>query len=322
MEIALADTIPNRNDYPTVNAAVLLHSLMAAQFFPHLIKWAVVVLVALVLFGTTPASHLVVIAALFIAARLSYIVAEAMRKEPTELEWHSLAAEVRGLWEALPPERKVSEAKALDLPPDASAFEFSEEWIAQAKRAQPALRSKYELLSESLGVVGFAGLLPLGIALLTADFFSFRAAQSWAGVSVFAACLTVYAVPHFLRRSFFKPASFRMAWWMVPFFPSLYAVLAGMMNVHPYLNPLHPEQERLAAERVLALENIVVAGNHADWVLRYARELDAQGAVRFVKKLRRSCIHEPRLRHKLHPIRSGIRHQREPPRCRLHGQIP
>ena len=46
---------------------------------------------------------------------------------------------------------------------------------------------------------------------------------------------------------------------------------------HPYLNPFNPDHNRLAAERVLALKNNVVAGRNADWVLRYARQLDERG---------------------------------------------
>lgn len=43
------------------------------------------------------------------------------------------------------------------------------------------------------------------------------------------------------------------------------------------MNPFDPDHNRLAAERVLALKNNVVAGRHADWVLRYARQMDERG---------------------------------------------
>jgi predicted Zn-dependent protease len=46
---------------------------------------------------------------------------------------------------------------------------------------------------------------------------------------------------------------------------------------HPYLNPFNPDHDRLAAERVLAMKNTIVAGRDADWVLRYARQLDKRG---------------------------------------------
>ena len=46
---------------------------------------------------------------------------------------------------------------------------------------------------------------------------------------------------------------------------------------HSYLKPLNPDHDRLAAERVLALKNNVVAGRNVIWVLRYARQLDERG---------------------------------------------
>lgn len=250
---------------------------MAIQLLPHLIKWIIVVLIALVLFGATPATDLVVIAGLFLTLRLGFILVEAGQKKPPEFEEATLATELQRLWERLSPEQRAGEIQALGLPPDTSASESFDEWIARTKQARPSPRAKKELLAESFGVVTYAALLPLGIALSAEDFFSFRNPQGWIGASVFAACLAFYAAPHFLRKSFFKSGSFRVGWWAIPFCPALYVVLAGIANDHPHLNPFHPEQRRLAAERVLALDNFVVAGNHADWVFRYARDLDRAG---------------------------------------------
>ena len=137
-------------------------------------------------------------------------------------------------------------------------------------------RPKWELASECIGVIGYVLILPVTIALYTSDFFSLRTPQGWRAADIIALCFTLYAWPHMWlkARSF---AKVRAAWWVMPFFPALHFLIAAVESRHPYLNPFHPEHTKLAAERVLGLRSIVVAGRHSDWVLRYAQQLDEAG---------------------------------------------
>jgi hypothetical protein len=133
-----------------------------------------------------------------------------------------------------------------------------------------------ELAAEALGVTAFAVLIPLVIALYTRDFFSLRTPQGWAGAGVVVLCLGVYAWPY---RGLKSPelSEVRILWWVIPFVVALPLLIHAIHTRHPYLDPFNPDHDRLAAERVLALKNNVVAGYHADWVLRYARQLDERG---------------------------------------------
>ncbi|MEI6150131.1 MAG: hypothetical protein WCS01_13605 [bacterium] len=116
----------------------------------------------------------------------------------------------------------------------------------------------------------------MDIALYTRDFFSLRAPQGWAGVIVAVLCIAAYAWPHFRLKSS-KFTNFRMLWWALPFAPAFLLLNNAVETRHPYLNPFDRNHARLAAERVLTLKNNVIAGQHADWVLRYARQLDERG---------------------------------------------
>ncbi|MGN6644815.1 MAG: hypothetical protein ACTHKU_17640 [Verrucomicrobiota bacterium] len=132
------------------------------------------------------------------------------------------------------------------------------------------------MAAETLGLVSFVLLVPAVIALNVSDFFSLRTPQGWLGTSVVLVGVGLYAWPHlWLTASHFT--TLRAAWWALPFFPALQLLTQVVEHRHPYLNPFNPEQTRLAAERVLSLKNFVVAGRHADWVLRYAQQLDQQG---------------------------------------------
>jgi predicted Zn-dependent protease len=150
-------------------------------------------------------------------------------------------------------------------------------------------RSKRELFADALGVLAFALLIPIDVALYTKEIFSFSASQHWGwdGAIVAALSLAVYAWPY---RSFKSPdqADLRIWWWTLPFALSLLAMTHAVHTRHPYLNPFNPDRDRLAAERVLSLKNNVVAGAYADWVLRYARDLDergdTQGAIHFYRE--------------------------------------
>ena len=164
--------------------------------------------------------------------------------------------------------------------------------LAQARVNQLASRCvpprpKRELSAEALGVIAFVILIPLAAALYSRDFFSLRMKQGWEGAAVVAICAGLYALPRWRWKSP-GDSELRVWWWALPFVLGFFAVSHAVETRHPYLNPFNPDHNRLAAECVLALKNNIVAGYHADWVLRYARELDKQGqterAVRFYRE--------------------------------------
>jgi predicted Zn-dependent protease len=136
-------------------------------------------------------------------------------------------------------------------------------------------RPKRELCAEALGVIAFAFVIPLDIALYTRDFFSVRTSLGWEGTVVAALCVLFYLWPHFGLKS---PdlSDVRIWWWTLPFFFGFLALFYAIEVRHPYLNPLNPDRDRLAAEKILSLKDNVLAGRYADWVVRYARQLDAQ----------------------------------------------
>ena len=167
---------------------------------------------------------------------------------------------------------------------------------SHALRHASPQRSGWELGAEALGLLGYLLVIPAVIALFTSDFFSLRTPQGWAGAVVLAGCLGVYALPHLC----FKGPQFkklRVLWWAIPFLPALQLLTHAVETRHAYLNPFHPEHNRLAAERVLSLSNNIVAGRYPDWVLGYADELfergQLQAAAFYYREVLRLAPNEP-----------------------------
>ncbi len=146
----------------------------------------------------------------------------------------------------------------------------------QSVRGLTSPRLKRELWAEGLGVIAFAMVIPLDIALYTRDFFSVRTSLGWEGTAIATICVLFYLWPHIGLKS---PdlSDVRICWWTLPFVFGFLALFYALEVRHPYLNPLNPDRDRLAAEKILSLKDNVLAGRYADWVLRYARELDKQG---------------------------------------------
>ena len=216
----------------------LLHS--------YLYKAILLALLGLILYGVFPGAALAIILLVFVLLRFTSLLAEGLRiRAPSERE----EGPVDGLRRA-----RISETIRGCFPP----------------------RPMYELGAEALGVIAFAILVPLDIALYGRDFFSLQTWQSWEGAIVAALSLACYAWPHrWLKSPGFSGV--RSCWWMLPFLISLPLLCFLIQTRHAYLNPFDPDHNRLAAERVLALKNNVIAGQHANWVLRYARQLDEHG---------------------------------------------
>lgn len=247
--------------------------------FQHLFKWLLILLIGLVLFGIFPGKGLAIVLGLIVALRLFSIVAEAIRKPVTIEAWHALTDSLAAAYESIDPRARVADAARFGLPIDASPRALAEAAVIRQARRYAPPRGWRELAAETLGLITFAGLIPADIALYTCDFFSFRMSYGWIGAAVVTTSLALYAWPHLWART----AGWnwgRALWWALPFPVATVLFIAGIAIRHPYLNPFHPEHTRLAAERVLALRNNIVAGNHADWVLRHARECERRGDLK------------------------------------------
>ena len=253
----------------------------------YLVKAILIALMALVLFGVFPGTELAIILILFVALRSVSLVAEALRKPIAPERLATIISELTRNYENLTSTERSAKALALGFSPDLSARELAETQVNGISHSHQAQRSKQELGAEALGLLAFAVLAPLNVALYTSDIVSLRTGQGWEGVIVAVICLALYAWPH---RGLKGPtfSRLRILWWALPFPLGLVLMSRGVETRHPYLNPFNPNSDRLAAERVLSLKNNVVAGRYADWVLRYARQLDQQGqsqrAVHFYRE--------------------------------------
>lgn len=135
-----------------------------------------------------------------------------------------------------------------------------------------------ELAAEWAGLVAFGLLLPFAFVLFTRDFVSLRSGHGFAASGLAVLCLALYAWPH-RWRAVEGVGERRSLWWALPVVPALALVYVGVTVHHPYLDPRAEDRVRLAAERVLELENNVVAGGYADRVFAYADELSARGEI-------------------------------------------
>ena len=245
-------------------------------FFRFLLKVILFAFIALILYGVVPDLALILI--LFVVWRFSSLVVEAFRKPASAGQWDTMRDGLTRMYERFTPEQRAHRAIALKFDSRLSARELAQAQVDKATQSYRPPRPKRELTAEALGVIAFAILIPLDIALYTSEIFSFRASHRWGweGAIVAAICLGLYAWPN---RALKSPdaSDVRIWWWVLPFAIALLAMFHAVQTRHPYLNPFNPDRDRLAAERVLSLKNNVVAGYYADWVLRYARELDQRG---------------------------------------------
>lgn len=236
----------------------------------------VLVVLGLVLYGTVPRARLAWVLGMFVLARGLFLLAEGRRRRVTPAEWQSLQAEYFGEFTRLSPEESAEDALLFGLEPAAPPEELARAAVAELRSRHVPPRSGRELLCEGLGVLTFGVLLPAAAILFTHDFVSLRGSQGWVGLGVAGVSLALYAWPLLWGRSV-RLSQRRMLWWALPFVPALALLMAGIGFRHPYLDPTREDRVRLAADRVLALEDIVMAGAHADWVFAYADQLERQG---------------------------------------------
>jgi hypothetical protein len=250
--------------------------MLKGIIYKYLFKAILIALICLILFGVFSATALATILMLFVVLRFTSLLAEALRKPVTTEQWEKILGTLTSDYIKLTPELRAGKAIALKLDPGLNARELAQAQVNEKMRAYVPPRSKRELGAEVLGVVAFAILIPLTIALFTRPIFSFRGGQGWEGALVAVLCVGLYAWPHRWLKSP-ECSELRILWWALPFVVAFPLMIYAVKNRHPYLNPFEPDRYRLAAERVLSLKNNVVAGQYADWVLRYARQLDERG---------------------------------------------
>jgi hypothetical protein len=135
-------------------------------------------------------------------------------------------------------------------------------------------QSRLEQMIECAGLLAFCILAPLVWLLYTHEIVSLRFSQSWSAVAAVLLGLILYLLPFAISS---PGARLRLIWWGFPLLPAAMLLIAGIQDRHPYLNPVNPYRTMLAAERVLALDDGVVAGQDYDWVTAHAHMLDEQG---------------------------------------------
>jgi hypothetical protein len=255
--------------------------MIKGVLYKYLLKALVIALLGLILFGMVPGLSTLLL--LFVGLRFTYLAAEAVRKPLTSQQREAMLDRWTRQYEKFQSQWLSSH----NNPQKLSARQLAEKRVNRVVQSYVPPRPRRELAAEALGVTAFAVLIPLVIALYTRDFFSLRTPQGWAGAGVVVLCVGAYAWPF---RGLKSPelSEMRILWWAIPFAVALPLLTHAIHTRHPYLDPFNPDHDRLAAERVLALKNNIVAGQHADWVLRYARKLDQRGdsqpAIRFYRE--------------------------------------
>jgi predicted Zn-dependent protease len=243
----------------------------------YLIDAVFFLLLALVLYGVFSGTRLAVILILFVTARFLSLIIEAFRKPLSSAQLEIALNNWTRIYEKFPAEKRTRVAAIFKLDSkNSTARDLAQARVNQLTSCYVPPRPKRELFAEALGVIAFVILIPLAAALYSRDFFSLRMKQGWEGAVVVAVCTGLYAFPHWRWKSPVH-SEIRTWWWLLPFVLGFFAVSHAVETRHPYLNPFNPDRNRVAAERVLALKNNIVASYHADWVLRYARQLDRQG---------------------------------------------
>jgi predicted Zn-dependent protease len=161
--------------------------------------------------------------------------------------------------------------------------------IAQAKARYVPARPLAVRVAEAIGGVGFLILLPWVMELARYDLVSFRRSYDMAEAFFFALCVGLYVVP-WLRRFRGWPVTVFWFWWVLPAVVLLPTALHLLQSRHPYLDPMNPERVRLAAEKVLNYPDFIVAADHADWVVDYAREMAGRGEKAQAVELCRTAL--------------------------------
>lgn len=245
--------------------------------YKYLAKTVVVLLLGLILFGIFPGTGLAIVLSLVVLLRIFDLLQEGLK-----------------------PNRSSACSPITNAPSDVEPAASH-----QAKNSPP--RSIRELYAEGMGVVAFALLLPLVYALYTNEIFSLDRQQSWTEALVALGCLCLHAFPHVAFKTPAR-ASYRIIWWTIPFCAGLLLLQHLIETRHPYLNPANSDRNRLASDRVLSLNNNILAGYYATWISRYAEDLekrgDAQQAIHLYEESLRRHPNQPVAAQRLKALQS------------------
>jgi hypothetical protein len=206
--------------------------MVKSILYKYLLKAILIALIALILYGVFSATSLAIILILFVGLRFASLLGEALRKPISPERCEKLVAVLTSTYEKFTPEKRAAKAVALKLDSRLSAHELAKAQVNQVIGSYVPPRQKRELSAEALGVVAFAILIPLDIALYTRDIFSLRIWQGWEGAIVVVLCVTLYAWPHRWLKS---PdlSDVRIWWWVIPFIIALPLLNHAIETRHP-----------------------------------------------------------------------------------------
>ena len=244
--------------------------------------------VALLLYGAVSDWQVGRLLLLVVGVRGAWLVREALRRPVRDGDWERRYGELTERYARLDPAELEAQAAALGVAGAPSPATLATAALAAARRAYVPPRAGGDLACEAVGLVAFALLIPAALALSTRPFVFAPSEWGWLPPAVAVASLGLYAWP--LLRPASAIARRRALWWTLPAIPAAAVVLVGIARWHPYLNPLRPDREKLAAERVLSLRSNIVAGAYAGWVVAYARTLEAQGDAAHARWLYRESL--------------------------------
>lgn len=240
-----------------------------------LLKLVVPLIVGLVMIGVFRRAEGWILCGLFVAWRALALAEDWRRARLPAPDWEQRGRELLEMF------RQEEELAAEDG--DKSAVPADDRELAQLAYSQveherkafvPA-RSRPTLVAETIGLLGCALLVPLAVALSTSPFYSLRRNSSWLDMTVIVAALSFYGAPHLRKlRGRINP----WMWWVTPTVIAAAVIGSQLAERHAYLNPLHPEHRRLAAEKVLGLVDNITAADHVDWVVNYAEDRARLGA--------------------------------------------
>ncbi len=250
---------------------------MKTGLWQVLLKGLALLVLGLVLFGIFSGGTMVTVLVVAVVLRLFYLASEFFATPVVEEDWHALEVRLREELASCTGAEREAQFHEFGLAPETTDEEAAAVIVAGQRAGYRPPRAKGELTVEAIGLATFLLLLPLATALWTLTYVSTALPFSWGAFLVVAVCAAAYGLPFRLWKRRRRWSGRRRLWWAVPVVPAVVLCVAGIDLRHPYLSPLQPERLRLEAERVLALDNIVVAGRHADVVARYARHLEAGG---------------------------------------------
>lgn len=242
-------------------------------------KMALPALLVVVLYGWVERRQVWTVLVVGILWRWLVLFQEHRKPVMTEASWQNLRQAMIQRQKALLEASTETQAEAASKIDDEA-----DDHLAILKKHYQPPRPRDVLMAEALALPVFLLALPVLMLMTASDFFTFSRGFRWQDMMAVASCAVLFALPH-LR--FFRavPAFVTKAWWLAPVFLVPLAILGLVRDKHPYWNPFHPDQHRLAAEKVLSLQDWVLAADHAEWLLTHAEDLAGQGKTTEAKEL-------------------------------------